>query len=500
MSKYTNLMMSLICHTVVKAPFFFSERFLWMKRLNWVAKDHFRHIDRNSENYKEIKTFSLFEPRLKWKAKAISTLTAISGDDAKSLLKWKDKQETFRKVNTDVSILRQGSHNIGFFKTGVSRVTFNIDAYLGVDSKYVESCNIYLITLDNGNYYISAYWFLKDEATLSVKDVDVSNIKFSSADYHTCNPFSSKFGHCKLPDKFLESQQLIINNIESIYSDIVIVEKQLFQLLGVSSRGNQAVALDIHVDESEPYYVDYNPEKDQKKLGELITEPTFRVDEHWVRRFHPYRTVIDNPDSREFLLKLPELDNSSIDLVFIKSQVKEEVEPHRGNDFAHRWYHPVGSHLTYLFIELVSKNYRLLDKKFSESLLSSYTDPKKSYQQVYKAFIEASVIENQIQSILSSQGVFRMEGDGSILEHFMNRAHLYLKNIKKTKRDIESKKTAANELVQAANLTYQKRMAWLVAGLAVVQIVIAVLSMDNFGIGDKITAFTVIIVDLFKQG
>lgn len=495
MSKYTNLMMSLIAHTVVKAPFLFPDRFLWGKRLHWVARDYFQH-NKDSDNYEEIKTFSLFEPRLKWKAKAISTLTAISSDDVKRLLKWKDKQETFRKVSTNVSILKQGSHNIGHFKTGFGRVTFNIDAILGVDSKYVEGCNVYLITLNNGHYYVSAYWFLKNEATLALRDVDVSEIKIGSVDYHTCNPFSGKFGHCQLPDKFHDSQRHIGNSIVNIYSDIKAVENRLFQLLGIRSEGNQAVALDVHVDESEPYFIEYKPEEKLKTISTPISELKFRVDEYWINRLPLFHSLINNPERREFLFKPLEFDDSPIDFVFIKSQVKEEVASHRGNDFAHRYYHPVGSHLTYLFIELVSKNYQSLDRKFSESLLSTYSDPKKHYHQVYKAFIEASILEDQIQSILRSRGVFRTQGDGLILKDFMDRMRFFLKEIKNIKLDIEAKKTAANELVQSANLTYQKRMAWLVALLAIVQIVIASLSMNAADTRGTIITFIKLVSDL----
>ncbi|EHW0625784.1 hypothetical protein K1B31_001389 [Vibrio vulnificus] len=493
MSKYTNLMMSLIAHTVVKVPFIFPDRFLWGKRLHWVARDYFWH-NKDSDNYQEIKTFSLFDSRLKWKTKAISTLTAISSDDAKRLLKWKDKQETFRKISTNVSILKQGSHNIGCFKTGFSRVNFN--TALGVDSKYVEGCNVYLITLNNGHYYVSAYWFLKDEATLALRDVDVSEIKIGSVDYHTCNPFSGKFGHCQLKDKFHDSQQHIVNSIENICSDIKAVENRLFQLLGIRSKGNQAVALDVHLDEAEPYFIEYKPEKKLKTISTPISELKFRVDEHWIKRFPPFHSLINNPERREFLFKPSEFDNSPIDLVFIKSQVKEEVASHRGNDFAHQWYHPVGSHLTYLFIELVDKNYQSLDRKFSDSLLSTYSDPKKSYQQVYKAFIEASILEDQIQSILRSRGVFRTEGDGLILKDFMDRMRFSLKEIKNIKLDIDTKKTAANELVQAANLTYQKRMAWLVAWLAIVQVIIASISMDAADIRGIVIAFTKLVSGL----
>jgi hypothetical protein len=62
--------------------------------------------------------------------------------------------------------------------------------------------------------------------------------------------------------------------------------------------------------------------------------------------------------------------------------------------------------------------------------------------------------------------------------------------------DIETKKTAANELVQAANLTYQKRMAWLVAWLAIVQIVIASISMDAADIRGIVITFTKLVSDL----
>ena len=496
MSKYTNLMMSLIAHTVVKAPFLFPKRFLWGKRLHYVAQDYFRY-KQYSDDYEEIKTFSLFEPRLKWKAKAISTLTAISSDDVKRLLKWKDKQEVFHKVSTNVSIINQGVHNIGYFKTEFGRTRILPDEVtLSVDSKYVKGCHAYLITLNNGHYYVSAYWFLKDEATLALRDVDLSEIKMNSVDYHTCNPFSGKFGHCKLPDRFSDSHRHISKNIENIYSDIKAVEKIIFQLLGIRSKGNQAVAFDVHVDESEPYFIDYKPEKKIKTIDTLIEEHKYRVDEFWINRFTPFDSLINSSERREFLFKPVVFDDSPIDLMFIKSQAKQDVDPNKDIAFADRSFHPIGSHLTYLFIELVSKNYQSLDRKFSESLLSTYRDPKKNYQKVYTAFIEASVLEDQIQSILRSSGVFVSDGGRLILKDFMERTWGYLKNIKNTKLDIEAKKSAANELVQAANLTYQKRMAWLVASLAIVQIVIAYLSMDAADIRRALT-FTTSIVDLF---
>jgi len=205
---------------IVKAPFLFPARFNWMKRIRWVSEDYFKYKNDDLECYEDIKTFSLFDPKLKWKAKAISTLTAISGDETKCVLKWINKQTAFRDISTDVSILRQGSHNVGNFKTGFGKAHFNIDAFLGLDSKYVESCNVYLIMLDNGNYYISTYWFLKDEATAAIREVDISHIKTRSVDYYTCNPFSSKFGHCQISNKLSGIHRLILNNIENIFNEI----------------------------------------------------------------------------------------------------------------------------------------------------------------------------------------------------------------------------------------------------------------------------------------
>ena len=499
MSKYTNLIMHLLCHTVVKVPYLFPSRLPMMKRLHWVAKDYFQHIENYSAGYEEIKTFSLFEPSLKWKAKAISVLTVLSSDEAKSILKWKNKQETFQEVRTDVSIFSQSERKIGKFKVGFGKSGFHFNASLGVDSKYVKSCSVYLVVLDNGHYYLSVYWILKEEATSALRYVDVSNIKKHSVDYYTCNPFSKKFGHCQFFRKSNSCHQIILDNIESISNDIKVVEKRLFQLLGVNSRGNQAVTLDIHVDEIEPYYTEHMPEK---KVEAQDTGLQLKADGHLEERFKPFSTIIENYESREFLVRLPELSGSSIDLVFIKSQIDEEVDEFRINDFAFRYYSPLESHLVYLFLELIDKNYQLLDKKFSESLLSTYKAPKKShqhsYQKAYKAFIETSIIEGQLRSILDSKFMFSGRCEASILKDFMTKTERNLNTIKKVKLDIEAKKTAANELVQAANLTYQQGIAKLVAGLAALQVIIAVATAYNFDFVEKITTLLESSGDYFK--
>lgn len=435
MQKFKNFIVGIFYRAVRFAPFLFTQR----HRINYESYFYFNQTeDRPLKIHENIKTYSLLDPRLKWRAKAVSTLSSISSKDAKHILEWKKKEEFIRKVDTTVSIVRHSTHNIGSFEVGVGRRGYNHETvHLGGKSKYVISCNVYLIVLDGGHYFLSTYWFLKDEATLALKDIDVSDIPSSFMNYPSCNPFSKNFGCSQFAGRRTEGIERIINNIDDIHEDLKLAETKLFKMLGISNIGNQTTTLDIHVEESESYFIDNKNESDESKN---LKANERRLDETLINRFNLFGEMINNPEQKEFLFNAHYLEGSKINTIFIKSQVKNEIDIHGFNNFARREYHPTGSHLTYSFLELMNKEYHSLDRKFSHSLLNSYRNPSGNYQKIYEAFIQTSIIEGQLNSIVDTEGLFYLDDENNYVNDVMDQIKLYLVEIKKIKKISKQRK------------------------------------------------------------
>ncbi|KRV70171.1 hypothetical protein AO721_01515 [Aeromonas veronii] len=85
-------------------------------------------------------------------------------------------------------------------------------------------------------------------------------------------------------------------------------------------------------------------------------------------------------------------------------------------------------------------------------------------------------IEELLTAIIATKLDFMYYKDDDTLdyEQFFKKANSYLNNVRKIKANLELKKQASNEKVQSANLSYQKRMSWFVAILAIIQIWLAV--------------------------
>ncbi|ATL91740.1 hypothetical protein CK911_02205 [Aeromonas sp. CU5] len=90
--------------------------------------------------------------------------------------------------------------------------------------------------------------------------------------------------------------------------------------------------------------------------------------------------------------------------------------------------------------------------------------------------MELLKIEELLTAIIASKLDFMHYQGGDTLnyEQFFKKADSYLNNVQKIKANLELKKQASNEKVQSANLSYQKRMSWFVAVLAIIQIWLAV--------------------------
>lgn len=396
----------------------------------------------------------------------------LSADEVKAVFHWKNKNDRARWAPTDVSIQEQGFFNVGYFDVGYHHSSPIAAGRLNSETKYVLACNLDLIML-SGNYYLSAYWFLSDDATAILKDVDVSDIPPSSFNYQSCNPFSNRYGLRSLSIRSRSSEKRIIENFESIYRAVNDTDKKLCKTLGIKREQNQVATMDIHVNSTSPYFEDANRSTAKKDV--IVKKEKLRFDGVVIPRYFFNYGEINNDAEKEYMGRFPSLDDCSINSLYIKSQVTDEVDQYGLNDFSINFCNAHDSHHVFLFLKLVDKMYASLDKKFSEHIIKSYENPSKNYKKLYTAYIEISRIESQIKSICAAKDWFVFFECGRFFESFDAQCKGILNTIKEIKHDIESKKTDSNELVQAENLSYQKRMSWFVALLAVIQIVVAII-------------------------
>ena len=476
--------LKIINWAVLIVPFCFS------KKMVFIANDFFHLINRRenqlSKEYEAIKTYSLLEPRLNWKIKAVSSVCTLSAKQVNRLHQWKKRTDLHRFRPIDkASINDNGWVNLGNFKTNLNR-RHDIDISLGKDSEYIDSCNVCLFGFSNGTYYLSIYWYLSDKATLLVKDVDVSQLKNTEIRYFTCNPFNRDYGLTTYISKVSLCNEVILNGLNAINKEVDILEKRLKHLISVKTSSKSVRNLDILVKEDEPYFWDENTFK--KLMGERKknkSEQGYRFDQFALVRNPqpPVFTVYENFEKQEFLLNhIQNFQDQPFGQIFIKS---EKLTPEKLSDMAYATYehmpcHILDSHNAFAVYQLFNQKFNQLNDKYADFILNTSVEAEKQYDAMYNAFIEIDAIERQITSTISSASRLSFENHN---EKYMNTLFQYCSNtlnrVSEVKQDIEQKKTNSNELVQAGNLTYQKRNSQLVVLLAIIQIILAYLALNH---------------------
>ncbi|PSW28550.1 hypothetical protein C9J21_20560 [Photobacterium phosphoreum] len=188
----------------------------------------------SSKHDEVIKTYSLLDPRLNWKMKAISSVCSISAEQVNRIHKWQKHTVLHHsKLKNKATINDNGWVNIGNFKTNIKHDIFpNIP--LGKKSDYIDSCNVHLFS-SNGTYYLSIYWYLTDKATCLVKDVDISQFKNTKLRYSTCNPLNRFYGSASYINKIRQGDEVIINGLKTIDKEIDRLEQRLKEIISVKS-------------------------------------------------------------------------------------------------------------------------------------------------------------------------------------------------------------------------------------------------------------------------
>lgn len=473
---------------VLKIPFCFT------KRMVSIA-NHF--FDRKETTYlkhaEEVKTYSLLDPRLNWKMKAISSVCSISAEQVNRVYKWQKQTDLHHsKSKNKVTINDNGWMNIGDFKTNIKHDTFQYIS-LGKKSDYIDRCNVHLFTYSNGTYYLSIYWYLTDKATCLVKDIDISQFKNTKLKYSTCNPLSRFYGLATHINKISQGDKVIINGLKTIDKEIERLEQRLKKIISVKSSSISVRNLDILVQENESYFLNVD---DLEKNNSNELNSKYRLDEVVLNRHLPSPMFITYScnEKKEFLINtICNMQDLPFGQVFIKSEklTQEEIDNPYYHTYEYMTCHISDSHNAFAIFQLFNQKFNQLNNKYADFILNNNTEPEKQYDVMYRAFIEISELERQMKS--TSRLNFD-NNEASYMDDLYKDCSSALVKVSEVKKDIEQKKKNSNELVQAGNLKYQKRMSQLVICLAIIQILIAYLSLDDTTMKKQITPETIFAV------
>jgi hypothetical protein len=479
----------------------------------WVSEDFFRKQDKEdrfSLEYDVIKTYSLLDPRLNWKLKAVSSVCSLSAEEVNKIHKWKSKTQLHRFRTIDkTSINDSGWFNLGHFKTNTHKNRYE-SISLGTDAKYINGCEVYLYAIAGGTYYLSMYWFLTDEATLLVKDIDVSGFNNRTIKHFTCNPFNSIYGSSTYKDKFNFAEEALRDGIDTIFNEINLLEKKLKKILSIKSCQKSVKNLDVIVKEDVSYFYD---EKDFKNIIEekkkKKPDVRFRLDEVFINRAPPFITSFINRTEKEFLLGELTISDFPFNNIFIKS---EKLTEQQKKDVFYGTYesmpcHIQDSHNMFAIHQLIVQNLNEINDNYVDYILGDDFDTDEHYDKLYRAYIEIEELEKKIKGILSERSKsrfgYRKSGDCSSI--FFSDCSYALDRVSEIKTNIRQRKQNSNELVQSGNLKYQKRNAQLVVFLVIIQIVLAYLTLDDEMIKKLITPvnlrmyfFVILVCFLYK--
>ncbi|WP_368171207.1 hypothetical protein [Aeromonas sp. R9-2] len=468
MGSYTNFMTAVICGMIKIAPVFFSKKMNLASKFYYETKEYHAHNkERKTNNI--ITHYSLLNPQLKWKAKAISSFCSITQDNAIKLKYWKVKNNYLDDSYAKNSMLNNSFLNVGFFKIGSTSKRYHVDGYIHHQSDYIEACSIQIIHIDGGLAFLALYWILSDKATELLKDINVTDIEPEQIQYLSCNPFSAQFVASTVSDRFSLSEERLSSRLEFLHKETQLAESKLYKFFGISQTEVPVYTMDIHIDDINPYFIEKAPPP-----KEIDND---NCDTHFIKSFDSFNLSFKSDDLKRCLFSLryfrPRSIPPKISHLYIASQTSEEIDEHRLNDFSVRFFSPINSHHIYQFFHICDARFKRLDQNYCQSIIDTYNQsPDKSYNHIYDSYVELLKIEELLTALIASKLDFmHYQVDDTLnYEQFFKKADSYLNNVRKIKANLELKKQASNEKVQSANLSYQNRMSWFVAILAIIQI------------------------------
>ncbi|AZC29060.1 hypothetical protein C4K38_1081 [Pseudomonas chlororaphis subsp. piscium] len=417
-----------------KSHFFFCSTDLLYPKVNTVVYDQ----------------ASILEGPGQWRA--VNIITPITPSELMSLREWFQKKEFPHHEEGPESSIPHTETAI-FAVKGLGYIPFN-DTYpydpsrISVKTKAFRTCTITTIELTNSVTYLSLDFFLRANFQNKLFNINTSKI----IDYHafkTANPFSRNFRIVR-SSHYVEEQ--LIQGVNKIVGDAHQVAEKLFKLWSISSEIRTRITTGQLKSEYPDQYINRYASSDYNHYNLISRYPSAE-----------YNHYSDETCFANYIYDLS-LSSLNIDAFFIDSL----VDPDNIRDY-------LADHLNLSLIKEVWHQYNQCRDIVNPVLSTISQNTSESLQVLLEANLQIERIEEKIEALMQFTEqyycrVFRAEAEDEL-----NRLTAKVEVLKKR---IAQRKSLSNDQVQFENLKFNRFYAWIVGGLAFLQVFLAAIVID----------------------
>ncbi|HFQ5650598.1 TPA: hypothetical protein ACHR3F_003894 [Yersinia enterocolitica] len=473
MSSYTNFMMGIICHIIKKAPCCFSERMKQASAAYFYNRNEIKN-NKFTQDHEKISSHSLLFPRYNWTVTGVQHLQPLSLQDAIKAKRWHERNSTWRRKSADINptISRESWLDRLFFIDIFENAKVPEHLLIRTNTQFVTHCYLSVLELKGGHYFLSTSWYFTDAVTQLLQHVPVDDMPLSSINYETCNPFKHNFSAAILPGRLNKSDDRLIANIDKIHKEIKRLGRIVQNRLGISELQEGIYTLNVYNDDDCSYF-------DSKHSDEFRGD--FRIDHHAIHTSMSSSSIImGDKAGKEFLISSDLLKRSNIPYLAIYSVPKAHKMKNKVNTPRDKEYFSVEDSINIFQLPLLlNKKFDAIVKSYRRIIILSYRSPAKYYYDLYDASLGLMEIINQANVLRSDKTLYMHKIRDASASRMQEIISMQLDKFNALYEDVIAKKEICIEKVSANNLIYQRKMTHLVVLLAVLQVVIAIISLKD---------------------
>ncbi|WPO44845.1 hypothetical protein [Pseudomonas sp. S1Bt23] len=384
--------------------------------------------------------------------RAVNIITPITPSELMSLRKWFQKKEFPHHEEGPESSISHTETAI-FAVKGLGYIPFNdINPYdpsrISVKTKAFRTCTITTIELTNSVTYLSLEFFLSTNFQNELFNRNTSKI-IDCHTFKTINPFSRNF-RIVHSSHYVEEQ--LIQGVNKIVVDAHQAIEKLFKLWGINTESRTRITTGQLKSEYPDQYINRYASSDNSHYNLISRYPGA-----------DYRHYSDEANCANYVYDLS-LSSLNIDAFFIDSL----VDPDNIRDY-------LADYLNLSLIKEVLHQYNQCRDTVNPVLSSMSQNTSESLQILLEANLQIERIEEKLEALTQFSKspycrTFQFETE-SELQSLTEKVEIL-------KKRIAQRKLLSNDQVQFENLKFNRFYAWIVGGLAFLQVALAAITID----------------------
>jgi len=412
----------------------------------------------------QYSSISLFEGDLYWKAISYSML--INDDELTSLNKWAEKKSLFvdgiKKRNIESSSFDNNSSwvNIGYIRINNDGCTDGFNSFY-IKDEYFNGVSISLTKYSAGLSFLTFYIMLKESVSEDVKHVNVP-IMNDFLELDTFNIFSRKNVGIKLKSYHEFSKDILMGKMVDIENSSREFIYAVLKEIKIHKQEDEVCCVsDFYLNQESPYF-DRDAKSDNENLNIYIRKQMI----FWDSRisFNKQESFID-----QYFHGIKGFD-------WFYLYCFPEGKMNKYNNFKRDIIYNSESHLAIIPLFLIRKKIDYLSKYINDTKL-------------HKANISLEVLHErlflvsyQLEIILLWLKFLKDDMNFNLRKEYFENAHRQINNLTDRSEKLKGITSAIYSLsenrIQVNNVKYNKRLSWVVLFFALVQIVLAAMSIE----------------------